>query len=53
MQNANNGDLRSVVQLGYPCLDRTTDQHLFRCASISWIYVGDSVSDLVINVFEI
>ena len=26
---------------------------IFRCASISWIYVGDSVSDLVINVFEI
>ena len=24
MQNANNGDLRSVVQLGYPCLDRTS-----------------------------
>ena len=27
--------------------------NIFRCAIISWIYVGDSVSDLVINVFEI
>ena len=27
--------------------------YIFRCASISWIHVGESLSESVINVFEI
>ena len=26
--------------------------HIFRCASISWIHVGESVSESLIHVFE-